>query len=238
MARATAQDLAAAGAKIAIFDLPASEGEKVAAEIGKQTLFVPVDITDDAAVEAGIDRVMDEFGAIHIGINVAGGGTARRTISKQGPHPLDEFRRVVELNLVATFNLVRLQADRMTHNEPVDGERGVIINTSSVAAFEGQIGQVAYASAKSGIIGLTFTAARDLGSLGIRVNAIAPSLFDTGLTKLAPPEMKEALVDGAAFPRRMGRPEEFARLARAIVETPMLNGGTIRLDAAQRFAPK
>jgi NAD(P)-dependent dehydrogenase (short-subunit alcohol dehydrogenase family) len=238
MARATAQDLSASGAKVAIFDLPISEGAKVAAEIGRGTLFVPLDITDDAAVETAIDQVMDEFGAIHIGVNVAGGGAARRTVSKAGPHPLDEFRRVVELNLVATFNLVRLQADRMTRNEPVDGERGVIINTSSVAAYEGQIGQVAYSAAKSGIIGLTFTAARDLGSLGIRVNAIAPSLFDTGLTQLAPPEMKQALVAGAAFPRRMGRPEEFARLARAIIETPMLNGGTIRLDAAQRFAPK
>lgn len=238
MARATAEELSLAGAKIAIFDLPISEGAKVAETIGNGTLFVPLDIMDDEAVEAAIDRVMDEFGAIHIGVNVAGGGAAKRTVSKSGPHPLDEFRRVIELNLVATFNLVRLQADRMARNEPEDEERGVIINTSSIAAFEGQIGQVAYASAKSGIIGLTFTAARDLGSLGIRVNAIAPSLFDTGLTKLAPDEMKAALVRDAAFPKRMGRPQEYARLARAIVETPMLNGSTIRLDAAQRFAPK
>ncbi|MBW2385916.1 MAG: SDR family NAD(P)-dependent oxidoreductase [Deltaproteobacteria bacterium] len=238
MARATAYELASAGAKIAIFDLPISEGAKVAADIGQGALFCPLDVTDAEAVESAIDRVMDELGAIHIGINVAGGGAAKRTVSRDGPHPLDEFRRVIELNLVATFNLVRLQADRMSRNQPEDGERGVIVNTSSIAAFEGQIGQVAYASAKSGIIGLTFTAARDLGSLGIRVLAIAPSLFDTGLTKLAPAEMKEALVAGAAFPRRMGRPEEYARLARAIVETPMLNGTTIRLDAAQRFGPK
>ena len=238
MARATAYELASAGAKIAILDLGISEGEKVAGDIGQGALFLPLDITDDAAVEAGLDRVMEEFGAIHIGVNVAGGGAAKRTISRSGPHPMDEFRRVVELNLCATFNLVRLQADRMSRNEPEDGERGVIINTSSIAAFEGQIGQVAYAAAKSGIIGMSFTAARDLGSLGIRVLAIAPSLFDTGLTKLAPVEMKEALVAGAAFPRRMGRPEEYARLAKAIVETPMLNGTTIRLDAAQRFQPK
>ena len=146
---------------------------------------------------------------------------------------------MVDLNLVATFNLVRLEADRMSRNEPDENEeRGVIINTSSIAAFEGQIGQVAYSAAKSGIVGMTFTAARDLGSLGIRVTAIAPSLFDTGLTRLAPDEMKAALVRDAAFPKRMGRPEEFARLARAIVETPMLNGTTIRLDAGQRFTPK
>jgi NAD(P)-dependent dehydrogenase (short-subunit alcohol dehydrogenase family) len=238
MARATARELSQAGAKIAIFDLPISQGQQAADEIGDGAIFIPLDITDDAAVEAALDQVVATFGAIHIGVNVAGGGAARRTVSKSGPHPLDEFRRVIELNLVATFNLVRLQADRMARNEPADGERGVIINTSSIAAFEGQIGQVAYASAKSGIIGLTFTAARDLGSLGIRVMAIAPSLFDTGLTKLAPDDMKAALVEGAAFPKRMGRPEEFARLARAIVETPMLNGSTIRLDAAQRFAPK
>ena len=238
MARATAQELAAAGAKIAIFDLPTSEGESVASEIGSDTLFIPLDITNDEAVEAAIDRVMEDLGAIHIGVNVAGGGAAMRTISRKGPHPMAEFRRVVELNLCATFNLIRLQADRMSRNEPEDEERGVIINTSSIAAFEGQIGQVAYAAAKSGIIGMTFTAARDLGSLGIRVNAIAPSLFDTGLTRLAPDDMKAALVKDAAFPKRMGRPEEFARLARAIVETPMLNGSTIRLDAAQRFAPR
>ncbi|MBW1685388.1 MAG: SDR family oxidoreductase [Deltaproteobacteria bacterium] len=239
MARATAEELARGGASIAIFDLPISEGEKVAAEIGSGTLFCPLDITDETAVEAAIDRVMGEFGAIHIGVNVAGGAGARRTISRDGPHPLDEFRRVVDLNLVATFNLVRLEADRMSRNEPDENEeRGVIINTSSIAAFEGQIGQVAYSAAKSGIVGMTFTAARDLGSLGIRVTAIAPSLFDTGLTRLAPDEMKAALVRDAAFPKRMGRPEEFARLARAIVETPMLNGTTIRLDAGQRFTPK
>jgi NAD(P)-dependent dehydrogenase (short-subunit alcohol dehydrogenase family) len=238
MARATAEELSRAGARIAIFDLPISDGAKVAGEIGNGTLFAPLDITDDEAVERAIDRVMDEFGAIHIGVNVAGGGAARRTVSKDGPHPLAEFRRVIELNLVGTFNLVRLEADRMARNTAEDEERGVIINTSSIAAFEGQIGQVAYASAKSGIVGMTFTAARDLGSLGIRVMAIAPSLFDTGLTRLAPDEMKAALVKDAAFPKRMGRPEEFARLARAIVETPMLNGSTIRLDAGQRFTPK
>ena len=144
MARATAEELKRAGAKVAIFDLPISEGEKVAAEMGDGTLFIPLDITDAVATEAAIDRVMDEFGAIHIGINVAGGGAAKRPISRSGPHPLDEFRRVVELNLIATFNLVRLQADRMSRNEPDDGdERGIIINTSSIAASVSWVNRLA-----------------------------------------------------------------------------------------------
>ena len=162
-----------------------------------------------------------------------------RTLSKKGPHPLDDFRRVLDLNLVSTFNIARLAAARMSENEPDEnGERGVIVNTSSIAAFEGQIGQVAYTAAKAGIAGMSLTMARDLGSLGIRVMAIAPSLFATGLTKGIPEEMAKTLTKDAAFPKRMGKPEEFARLAQAIYETPMLNGGTIRLDGGQRFAPR
>ena len=159
-------------------------------------------------------------------------------MAKDGPHPLADFRRVVELNLIATFNLNRLQALHMSKNEPEDGERGVIIDTASIAAFEGQIGQVAYTAAKAGIAGMTFTMARDLGSMGIRVVSIAPSLFSTGITKGIPDEFADALTKDAAFPKRMGRPDEYGRLAVAIVENPMLNGGTIRLDAGQRFAPK
>ena len=162
-----------------------------------------------------------------------------RTLGKNGPHPLDAFRRVIDLNLVAAFNVARLAAARMSRNEPDEnGERGVILNTDSIAAFEGQIGQVAYTAAKAGIAGMSLTMARDLGSLGIRVMTIAPSLFATGLTRGVPEEMAASLTRDAAFPRRMGRPEEFARLAQAIYETPMLNGGTIRLDGGQRFAPK
>jgi NAD(P)-dependent dehydrogenase (short-subunit alcohol dehydrogenase family) len=198
-----------------------------------------MDIRDSGSIAAALDRAVETFGALHIGVNTAGGGIAKRTLAREGPHPLEDFRRVVELNLLGSFDFLRLCAERMSRNEPnADGERGVVISTSSIAAFEGQIGQVAYAAAKSGIVGMTFTAARDLGSLGIRVNAIAPSLFETGLTKLGRPEMVEALTRDAAFPRRMGRPEEYARLARAIIENPMLNGSTIRLDAGQRFAPR
>jgi NAD(P)-dependent dehydrogenase (short-subunit alcohol dehydrogenase family) len=162
----------------------------------------------------------------------------KRTITKEGPHPLDDFRRIIELNLIATFNLNRLQAWHMHDNEPEDGERGLIVNTASIAAFEGQIGQVAYTAAKAGIAGMALTMARELGSLGIRVNAIAPSLFATGLTDGISEEGESRLTRDAAFPKRMGRPEEYARLVLAMVETPMLNGGTIRLDGGQRFAPK
>lgn len=239
MARATAKDLAAGGARVAIFDLPNSKGAEVAAELGKGAMFCPLDIGDEKAVEAAFERVVGEFGGLDIGVNVAGVGWAQRTLTKQGPHPMDLFRKVVDVNLVATFNLVRLEAERMSHNEPnADGERGVIINTASIAAFEGQIGQVAYSASKAGVVGMTFVAARDLGGLGIRCVAIAPSLFDTGITAPIPDAMKDGLVSDAAFPKRMGRPEEYARLARAIVENPMLNGTTIRLDAGQRFRPK
>ena len=162
-----------------------------------------------------------------------------KTLSKKGPHPLDVFRRVIELNLIATFNLNRLQAMHMSQNEPTeDGERGVIINTASIAAFEGQIGQVAYTAAKGGITAMMLTMARDLGDEGIRVMAIAPSLFATGLSAKVPEAMALALTKDAAFPKRMGQPDEYARLALAIVENPMLNGSTIRLDAGQRFAPR
>ena len=236
MARATAELLHQRGASIAIVDLPTSAGAEVAK--GLDGSFHPVDVTDEEAVEAVLAEATGQLGGLHIAVNTAGGGVAARTLGKNGPHPMAEFRQVIELNLIATFNLNRLQASAMSTNEPEDGERGIIINTSSIAAFEGQIGQVAYTAAKAGIAGMALTMARDLGSLGIRVVAIAPSLFSTGITKGIPDEFAEVLTKDAAFPKRMGRPEEYARLAVAIVENPMLNGSTIRLDAGQRFAPK
>jgi len=236
MARATAERLVAQGATVSILDLPTSAGAEVAAGLGGS--FFPVDVTDDTDVEQAMAAAVETLGGLHIAVNTAGGGIAKRTLTKTGPHPIDEFRSVIELNLIATFNLNRLQAAAMATNEPEDDERGVIINTASIAAFEGQIGQVAYTAAKAGIAGMALTMARDLGSLGIRVLAIAPSLFSTGLTEGIPPEFEKALTNDAAFPKRMGRPDEYARLAVAIVENPMLNGSTIRLDAGQRFAPK
>jgi NAD(P)-dependent dehydrogenase (short-subunit alcohol dehydrogenase family) len=238
MARATAELVAQRGATVAILDLPTSAGAEVAKAMGGDTTFHPCDVTDFEGTEQALAAAVDALGGLHIAVNTAGGGIAKRTISKDGPHPLDDFRRVIDLNLVATFNLNRLQAWHMHENEPEDGERGVMINTASIAAFEGQIGQVAYTAAKAGIAGMALTMARDLGSMGIRVNAIAPSLFATGLAAGIPPEGEQRLTKDAAFPKRMGRPEEYARLALAIIETPMLNGGTLRLDGGTRFAPK
>lgn len=236
MARASAELLKEKGASVAILDLPTSAGSEVAKSLGGT--FHPLDVTDEEQVKLALDDAVEALGGLHIAVNTAGGGVAKRTLAKDGPHPLDDFRRVIELNLIASFNLNRLQAQHMSQNEPEDGERGVIIDTSSIAGFEGQIGQVAYAAAKAGIVGMVFTMARDLGSFGIRVLAIAPSLFATGITAGIPEEFADSLTKDAAFPKRMGRPEEYGRLVVAIVENPMLNASTIRLDAGQRFAPR
>jgi NAD(P)-dependent dehydrogenase (short-subunit alcohol dehydrogenase family) len=236
MARASAEQLHAKGASVAILDLASSKGAEVADALGGT--FHPVDVTDMEGTEAALDAAVEALGGLHVVVNTAGGGVAKRTLAKEGPHPIEDFRRVIELNLIATFNICRLGAAHMAKNEPEDEERGVLISTASIAAFEGQIGQVAYTAAKAGIAGMTLTMARDLGSLGIRALAIAPSLFATGLTAGIPDEFEKALTKDAAFPKRMGRPDEYGRLVVAIVETPMLNGGCIRLDAGQRFAPK
>lgn len=236
MGRATAEALARGGARVAILDRQNSDGKVVAAEIGG--IFTPADITDFDGVEASLGSAVSELGGLHIAVNTAGGGKVAKTFGRNGPHDLALFRQVIDLNLVATFNLNRLQAMHMSANEPEDDERGVIVNTSSLAAFEGQIGQVAYAAAKAGIAGSALVMARDLGPLGIRVVAIAPSLFATGATAAFTEEQVAPLVKDAAFPKRMGRPEEYAKLALAIVDNPMLNGQCLRLDAGQRFAPR
>ncbi|WP_033280423.1 SDR family NAD(P)-dependent oxidoreductase [Streptomyces sp. NRRL F-525] len=238
MGRAVAELLAARGADVVVLDRPASAGAEVAAALGGR--FQPVDVTDFEATESALAAVVESLGGLHVSITTAGGGTAMRTLGRSGPHDLDTFRRILDLNTVATFNISRLAAAHMSRNEPEDpdGERGVIINTSSIAAFEGQVGQVAYGAAKAAIAGMCLTMARDLGSLGIRVLAIAPSLFDTGAVEKIPDEARAVLVKDAAFPKRLGRPEEYAKLALAIVDNPMLNGQCLRLDAGQRFAPK
>jgi NAD(P)-dependent dehydrogenase (short-subunit alcohol dehydrogenase family) len=236
MAKATAEQLRQKGADIAVLDLPASAGAEVAKELGGT--FHEVDVMDENQLESALGDAVSALGGLHITINTAGGGIGKRTLSKDGPHPLEDFRRIIELNLISTFNLNRLAAWHMSTNEPEDEERGVLISTASIAAFEGQIGQVAYTAAKAGIAGMMLTMARDLGSLGIRAMAIAPSLFSTGLTEGIPDEFASVLTKDAAFPKRMGRPEEYGKLAVAIVENPMLNGLCIRLDGGQRFAPK
>jgi NAD(P)-dependent dehydrogenase (short-subunit alcohol dehydrogenase family) len=239
MARATATSLVSGGATVAILDRPGSKGAEVASALGNGTTFHPCDVRDAGGTEEALAAAIDVLGTIHIGVNTAGGGMSQRTISKEGPMDLSFFSDIVDLNLVATFNLNRLQAWQMSKNDPnPDGERGVIINTASIAAFEGQIGQVAYSAAKGGLVGMTLTMARDLGSLGIRVLTIAPSLFMTGLTDGIPDAMAEGLLRHSAFPHRPGRPEEYAKLALAIVDNPMLNGTTFRLDGGTRFSPK
>lgn len=239
MARATVERIVAGGGSVVILDLESSEGAAVASEIGGGTSFLACDVTAFDEVEGVLAAAVDTLGGLDVVVNTAGGGIAKRTLSKDGPHPLDEFRQVVDLNLISSFNINRLAASAMSANEPnEDGERGVMINTASIAAFEGQIGQVAYSAAKAGIAGMCLTMARDLGSLGIRVNAIAPSLFATGITKGIPDDFADQLTKDAAFPKRLGHPDEYARLAVAIIENPMLNGGCIRLDGGQRFAPR
>jgi NAD(P)-dependent dehydrogenase (short-subunit alcohol dehydrogenase family) len=236
-ARATAERIAAGGGKVAILDREKSAGAEVAAELGGS--WHPTNVLDFDGIELVINEAVDALGGLDVAVNTAGGGKAGRTLGRNGPFDLDDFRAVIDLNLIGTFNTNRLCAQHMAENDPNDDdERGVLINTASIAAFEGQVGQVAYTAAKAGIAGMTLTMARDLGSLGIRVNTIAPSLFATGLTAGVTEEQAANLTKGAAFPRRLGRPDEYARLAIALIENPMLNGDTIRLDAGTRFAPK
>ncbi|MCB1282760.1 MAG: SDR family oxidoreductase [Microthrixaceae bacterium] len=236
MAKASAELLAQRGVSIAILDQATSNGAAVAESLNGT--FHPLDVTDHVGTEAAINDAVEALGGLHISVNTAGGGAGKRTLTKEGPHPLELFEHTVNLNLIASFNVARLAAAHMATNEPEDEERGVIISTASIAAYEGQIGQVAYTAAKAGIAGMVLTMARDLGGLGIRALAIAPSLFSTGLTEGIPDEFAAMLTKDAAFPKRMGRPEEYGKLVVAIAENPMLNGLCIRLDGGQRFAPK
>jgi NAD(P)-dependent dehydrogenase (short-subunit alcohol dehydrogenase family) len=234
---ATASALAAAGAKVALFDLQDELGAAKAKEIGG--LYVKTNVSDAANTEASVKTVVEKLGAPRVVVNCAGIGRAARTISKSGPHDLAMFAQVIQVNLIGTFNVIRLASWAMSQAEPMDdGERGVIINTASVAAFDGQIGQAAYSASKGGVVGLTLPAARDLARQGIRVCTIAPGLFDTPLLAGLPEEARQALGAQIPFPPRLGRPEEYARLACQIAENSMLNGETIRLDGAIRMAPK
>ena len=218
-------------------------GHAVTGSLGNDRITIQdLNANDVVGLAAGtgdtLAAAVNELGGLHVVLTTAGGGVAEKTFGKNGPHSLETFQNTINLNLIASFNISRLAAEHMSKNEPEDDERGVIINTASIAAFEGQIGQVAYTAAKAGIAGMCLTMARDLGPVGIRALAIAPSLFATGLTKGIPDEFAKALTKDAAFPKRLGKPEEFAKLVAAIVDNPMLNGQCIRLDAGQRFAPK
>jgi NAD(P)-dependent dehydrogenase (short-subunit alcohol dehydrogenase family) len=227
------------GAKIAIFDFAAERGEKFAAELGKDVIFAHTDVSDDAGVQAAVKKTMNAFGAIHIAINCAGIGTPMKVLSRKGPLSLAEFNRVIQINLIGTINVIRLAVEQMVKNEPqTDGEKGVIISTASVAAFDGQIGQAAYSASKGGIVGMTLPIARECAEYGIRNMTIAPGLFNTPLLQGLPPEALDALGKTVPFPRRLGYPDEYAGLVLHIIENRMLNGEVIRLDGAIRMAAK
>lgn len=234
---ATVRALASAGAGVVIADINKDAGEALAAETGGR--FIQTNVTDETAVQAAVDLAVAEFGALNGAINCAGIGVAEKTVGKDGPHSLASFRKVIEVNLIGTFNVIRLAATRMSGQEPNDGgERGVIINTASIAAFDGQIGQAAYSASKGGIVGMTLPIARDLARSGIRVVTIAPGLFDTPLLAGLPEDVKKVLGAQVPFPSRLGDPAEYAALACHIIENAMLNGEVIRLDGALRMPPK
>jgi NAD(P)-dependent dehydrogenase (short-subunit alcohol dehydrogenase family) len=234
---ATARMAAEGGARVVIADLQTEAGEKLARELGGR--FVRCDVTSEADAQAAVDAAVREFGGLHVLVNCAGIGTAERTIGKEKPHDLAHFVRVVTINLIGTFNMTRLAAFAMARAVPnAAGERGVIVNTASVAAFDGQIGQAAYSASKGGVVGMTLPVARDLARNGIRVCTIAPGIFETPMLAAMPKEVQESLAKQVPFPSRLGRPSEYAQLALHIVENEMLNGETIRLDGAIRMAPK
>jgi len=238
LGRAVVDALTAAGAGVVVADLASSQGETVAKEIGERARFAATDVTSAEDVAAAVSLAAAEFGGLHVAVNCAGIGWAARTVDRTGPHDLGVFESVIRVNLIGTFNVIRTAAFQMTQQEPEDGERGVIVNTASIAAFDGQIGQAAYAASKGGVVSLTLPVARDLAARQIRVVTIAPGTFDTPMLAMLPEEARQALADQIPHPRRLGKPEEFAALVRHIAENPMLNGETIRLDGALRMAPK
>jgi NAD(P)-dependent dehydrogenase (short-subunit alcohol dehydrogenase family) len=238
---ATARRLVADGATVVIIDLESSTAPALVDELNAEregsAVFVAADVRDEAQVQAAIDRAT-ELGELRIAVNCAGVATPGRVIGRGGPLSLDTFRTVVDINLVGSFNVMRLAAAAMLGNEPVDGDRGVIVNTASIAAYDGQIGQAAYAASKGGIVGLTLSAARDLADKAIRVMTVAPGTFETPMLAGLPGEVKEILEKQVPHPSRLGRPEEYANLVRHIVDNPMLNGEVIRLDGALRMPPR
>jgi NAD(P)-dependent dehydrogenase (short-subunit alcohol dehydrogenase family) len=236
---ATVRRLHAGGARVAICDLDATRGEPLAAELGERSAFARTDVTSEADALVAVKTTLERFGAVHGLINCAGIGPAERVIGKNGPHRLESFARCVQINLIGTFNMIRLVASAMAGQEPnAGGERGVVVNTASIAAYEGQIGQSAYSASKAGIVGMTLPIARELARNAIRVVTIAPGLFLTPMMHSLPQEVQDTLANSIPFPSRLGQPEEFAALAQHVIENEMLNGATIRLDGAVRLAPR
>lgn len=236
---ATAKMIVENGGKAILLDIDNENGEKYAKEIGTSSKFIKTDVTDEKSVENAIANTVATFGKIAGVINCAGIGPAKRVVGKEGPHPIDFFQKVISVNLIGTFNLIRLAANHMQSNLPNEGgERGIIINTASVAAFDGQIGQAAYAASKGGIVAMTLPIAREFARMGIRVMTIAPGIFETPLLMSLPQEAQDSLGQQVPFPPRLGKPNEFAHLVKQIIENQMLNGETIRLDGAIRMGAK
>jgi NAD(P)-dependent dehydrogenase (short-subunit alcohol dehydrogenase family) len=237
LGEATVRRLHAGGAVVTIADVNAEKGASLASELGLE--FVTCDVREEAQVEAAVQKAAERDGGLRIAVCCAGIGWAQKVAGSKGPHPLMPFEVTIQINLIGTFNVLRYAATAMISGEPAeDGERGVCIHTASVAAFDGQVGQIAYSASKGGIVGMTLPAARDLSQYGIRVNTIAPGLFDTPLLAALPEEARQKLGAGVPFPQRLGQPDEYAQLAVHIVENRMLNGETIRLDGALRMPPR
>lgn len=239
LGEACVRRLASEGARVAILDLAPERGEKLAVELRQNVIFANTDVTKEDSVHSAIDKAISLLGGINVVINCAGVADPGKVLSKKGPMPLASFHRVIQINLVGTFNVIRLAVEQMAKNAQFEsGERGVIINTASVAAFDGQVGQPAYAASKAGIVGMTLPLARECAEYGIRVMTIAPGLFNTPMMAGLPEAVREELVKMPPFPKRLGDPEEYALLAKHIIENSMLNGEVIRLDAAIRMAAK
>jgi len=236
---ACVRNLVAEGSKVAIYDLAQEKGESLAAELGSKAIFTYTDITQDESTKSAIGKTMNAFGTLDVVINCAGVSDSGKALSKKGPLPLSSFNHVIQINLVGTFNVVRLAIEQMVKNGPnAEGERGVIINTASAAAFDGQVGQPAYSASKAGVVGMTLPWARECGGYGIRVMTIAPGIFETPMMAAFPEKVQELLGKMLIFPQRLGQPAEFAELVKHIVENPMLNAEVIRLDGGLRIAAK
>jgi 3-hydroxyacyl-CoA dehydrogenase/3-hydroxy-2-methylbutyryl-CoA dehydrogenase len=240
LGQATAERFVEGGAKVVLFDLNEEEAKKTAENLGENATWAAVNVSDEASVEKGIQHAMQTFKAIHICINCAGIGSAAKTVGRDGAHPLSYFNAVIQVNLVGTFNVLRLAAVEMAKNQPIGeaAERGVIVNTASIAAYDGQMGQVAYSASKGGVVAMTLPIARDLAREGIRVNTIAPGIFNTPMMNGAPDKVKMPLIEMTQFPKRLGHPDEYAKLAEQFVTNSFMNGEVVRIDGGLRMAPR
>jgi 3-hydroxyacyl-CoA dehydrogenase / 3-hydroxy-2-methylbutyryl-CoA dehydrogenase len=239
LGEASVRQLVGDGAKVAILDVDENRGNQLVGELGKSVIFCKTDITDEKSVQAAIDKAVEVFGGVHIALNCAGIATPAKVISKKGSIPIDLFNRVIQVNLVGTLIVIKLASEKMLSNTPnADGEKGIVINTASVAAFEGQIGQASYSASKGGIVGMTLPIAREFADYGIRVVTIAPGLFETPMMAGFSEKAKESLVQMVPFPKRLGRPSEYALTVKHLIENPLFNGTTIRLDQAIRMGAR